>query len=299
MIVSTSLMVQAAQQAGYAIGAFNIYNLEGAKAVIAAAEAENSPVMLQLHPSALHYGGSPLVALCLEAARQSKIPIVLHLDHSTEKSDIQQALGIGFNSIMADGSNLEYNQNLAFTQQMVELAHAQGVAVEAELGRLSGSEDDLSVSDYEARLTDPDQAASFSKKTGIDLLAVCIGNVHGEYRNEPRLDFHRLERIDQLVDIPLVLHGASGLPKEMISRCIELGVRKINVNTEVRLAYLNSLQSSLSQPKKPDLINVMQTAIITMQAVVSEKLRIFGSTNQAKAILYSSQSTSIENNKIT
>lgn len=289
MIVKTSRLLQAAERAKYSIGAFNIYNLEGAKAVLAAAEATDSPVILQLHPSALRFGGAPLVALSLEAVRLSKIPAVLHLDHSTTAADIEFALHSGFSSVMADGSHLNYQQNLEFTRQMVALAHGRDVFVEAELGRLSGSEDGLSVSEYEARLTDPDQAAAYCQETGIDLLAVCIGNVHGEYKEEPRLDFKRLERIHQSVDVPLVLHGASGLPSEMIFRCIELGVRKINVNTEVRAAYLNSLQSSFQKTHKTDLIDVMQNAIQAMQAVVVEKIRLFGSADQAKAISTPSQ----------
>jgi tagatose 1,6-diphosphate aldolase GatY/KbaY len=282
MIVSTSQLLSAAEAGGYSIGAFNIYNLEGVKAVLAAAEAEASPVMLQIHPSALKYGGLPLIALSLEAARQSQIPAVLHLDHSNSIAPIQTALETGFGSIMADGSHLEYTQNIDFTRQMAELAHGRGVLVEAELGRLTGTEDGLSVADYEARLTDPDQALEFTQATGIDMLAVCIGNVHGEYRTEPDLDFPRLEKIHRRVAVPLVLHGASGLPEEMVLRSIELGVCKINVNTEVRMAYLNSLKSSLSVPTKLDLVEVMNNAIAAMQSVVAAKLRLFGSDSQAR-----------------
>ena len=282
MIVPTSRLLQAAQAERYAIGAFNVYNMEGVKAVFAAAEAENSPVILQLHPSALRYGGVPLVSLSIEAARQSSVPAVVHLDHSTSIADIQTALRFGFNSVMADGSHLDFQQNLDFTRKIVELAHTQNILVEAELGRLSGTEDGLSVADYEARLTDPALAAEFSRTTGIDLLAVCIGNVHGEYRTEPHLDFPRLERIHHQVDIPLVLHGASGLPEEVISRSVELGVRKINVNTEVRNAYINSLKNSLDRAVKLDLIDMMQASVAAMQAVVAAKIQLFGSSNQAR-----------------
>ena len=282
MIVPTSRLLQAAQAERYAIGAFNVYNMEGVKAVFAAAEAENSPVILQLHPSALRYGGVPLVSLSIEAARQSSVPAVVHLDHSTSIADIQTALRFGFNSVMADGSHLDFQQNLDFTRKIVELAHTQNILVEAELGRLSGTEDGLSVADYEARLTDPALAAEFSQTTGIDLLAVCIGNVHGEYRTEPHLDFPRLERIHHQVDIPLVLHGASGLPEEVISRSVELGVRKINVNTEVRNAYINSLKNSLGRAVKLDLIDMMQASVAAMQAVVAAKIQLFGSSNQAR-----------------
>jgi len=281
MIVSTSQLIKAAQAGEYAIGAFNVYNMEGIKAVLAAAEDEHSPVILQLHPSALRYGGAPLIALAIEAARLSRVSAVVHLDHSTSLADIEMALQAGFNSVMADGSHLEYEQNLVFTRHVAGLAHSQGVLVEAELGRLSGSEDGLSISEYEARLTDPDQAVEFIRETGTDLLAVCIGNVHGEYRSEPRLDFPRLEKIHQIVENPLVLHGASGLPAEMIFRSIALGVRKINVNTEVRAAYVHSLKDSLSRPVKPDLIDLMQTAVTAMQAIVADKIRLFGSSNRA------------------
>lgn len=284
MIVRTSQMLCAAENDRFAIGAFNIYNLEGVKAVIGAAEAEESPIMLQLHPRAIRYGGVPLISLCLEAVRQSNIPAVVHLDHSTATADIYTALRAGISSVMVDGSHLEYPQNLDFTRKMSELVHAQEGTVEAELGRLSGTEDDLSVADYEARLTDPDQAAEFTETTDIDLLAICIGNVHGEYRSEPELDFKRLEKIRQKVEIPLVLHGASGLPKEMISQSIELGVRKINVNTEVRKAFLNSLKLSSQNLQKPDLIQVMQEAIAAMQSVVVDKLRLFGSSHKANQI---------------
>jgi tagatose 1,6-diphosphate aldolase GatY/KbaY len=281
MNVSTSQLIKAAQAGGYAIGAFNVYNLEGIKAVLAAAENEHSPVILQLHPSALRYGGTPLIALTCEAARLSRVPVVVHLDHSTSLADIELALQAGFSSVMVDGSHLEYEQNMSFTRQVAGLAHAREVLVEAELGRLSGTEDGLSVSEYEARLTDPHQAVEFVHETGADLLAVCIGNVHGEYRSQPHLDFPRLEKIYQMVEIPLVLHGASGLPQDMIFRSIELGVRKINVNTEVRTAYVQSLRERLSKPKKTDLIDLMQTAVAAMQAIVTEKIRLFGSSHQA------------------
>jgi tagatose 1,6-diphosphate aldolase GatY/KbaY len=277
-------MLSAAENDRFAIGAFNVYNLEGVKAVIGAAEAEESPIMLQLHPGAIHYGGVPLISLCLEAVRQSTIPAVVHLDHSASTADVYTALQAGISSVMIDGSHLEYLQNLAFTRKMSELVHAQEGTVEAELGRLSGTEDNLSVADYEAKLTDPDQAAEFTKMTDIDLLAVCIGNVHGEYRSEPELDFERLEKIHRKVEIPLVLHGASGLPKEMIYQSIELGVRKINVNTEVRKAFLSSLKISSQIPQNPDLIQVMQEAITAMQSVVVDKLRLFGSSHKAYKI---------------
>lgn len=282
MLSSTLELLMTARRNAYAIGAFNVYNLEGVKAVIAAAEAADSPVMLQLHPSALKYGRSPLIALCLEAARTALVPVAVHLDHSTSASDIQLSLQAGVRSIMADGSPLPYAQNLRFTQEMTHLVHEHGGVVEAEIGRISGTEDGLTITEKEAKMTDPMQALEFVQQTRVDALAVTIGNVHGEYKSPPRLDFARLERIRRLVEIPLVLHGASGLPEAMINRSIQLGVCKFNVNTEVRQAYLQTLRAELSGPKQPDLLDVTGSAIAAMQAVVTEKLQLFGSVGKAR-----------------
>jgi tagatose 1,6-diphosphate aldolase GatY/KbaY len=281
MLASMGLLLREATTGGYAIGAFNIYNLEGVQAVVRAAEAQQSPVMLQLHPSALQHGGRPLVALCLEAARVAKVPVAVHLDHSTDTADITAALTAGITSIMADGSHLDYDDNLTFTRHMVSLAHAHRATVEAELGRLSGTEDGLTVPEYEAKLTDPAQAAEFVSQTGVDALAVCIGNVHGRYRSEPRLDFERLGAIQRAVSVPLVLHGASGLPADTVQRSIALGVHKFNVNTEVREAYIHTLRERLQGGKSPDLLDLMHGAETAMQAVVAEKLRLFGSMGKA------------------
>lgn len=281
MLTSTLDLLHAAGAGGYAIGGFNVYNLEGARAVVDAAEAERSPAMLQIHPGALAHGGSPLIALCMEAARAAEVPFAVHLDHSAAPDAIRAALDAGVASVMADGSHLPYDENLAFTAAMAELAHGRGAAVEAELGRLAGSEDGLTVPEYEAKLTDPDQAADFAARSGVDTLAVCIGNVHGHYRGAPQLDFARLERLRWTVPIPLVLHGASGLPAPMVRRAIKLGVCKLNVNTEVRDAYLSALADAVSAGERPDLLDLMRAATDAMRAVVAAKLRLFGSAGKA------------------
>jgi tagatose 1,6-diphosphate aldolase GatY/KbaY len=201
--------------------------------------------------------------------------MAVHLDHSTSDAEIRTALEAGTNSIMADGSHLLFAANLAFTRDMAALAHARGATVEAELGRLSGTEDGLTVEGYEAKLTDPAQAADFVERTGIDALAVCIGNVHGHYRGEPRLDFERLREIQRAVSVPLVLHGASGLPGEMVRRAIALGVCKLNVNTEVREAYIRALRGRLQESTSADLLDLMRETTRAMQVVVADKLRLF------------------------
>jgi tagatose 1,6-diphosphate aldolase GatY/KbaY len=281
MLTSTFDLLQQAAQGHYALGAFNVYNLEGALAVVNAAQATRSPAILQIHPSAFEYGGAALVALCLQSARDASVPMSVHLDHSTSADAIRFALDAGMTSIMADGSHLAYDENVAFTRAMVELTRARAGFVEAELGRLAGTEDGLTVAEYEARLTDPGQAPEFVAQTRIDALAVCIGNVHGKYRGEPRLDFARLAAIRDVVSVPLVLHGASGLSRDLVRRSIELGVRKFNVNTEVRGAYIESLKAKLKLPKTPDLIDLMRDAIQAMQTVVAEKLELFDSIGKA------------------
>ncbi|MEG4958695.1 MULTISPECIES: class II fructose-bisphosphate aldolase [unclassified Microcoleus] len=280
MLASTSELLNTALRNGYAIGAFNVYNLEGIKAVINAAEGLHSPAILQLHPSVLQYGKSPLVALSMEAARKSLVPIAVHLDRSTSEKDIHLALAAGIKSIMADGSFLPYEQNLIFSREMTKLSHANGAAVEAEIGRISGREDGLTIDEKAAKMTDPVAAVEFIKETKVDFLAVTIGNVHGKYFSEPKLDFPRLAKIRAAVSVPLVLHGSRGLPDSMIHQCIKFGVSKFNVNTEVREAYMDVLKSSISEAH-PDLLEIMEKAIDAMRWVISDKLQLFGSVGKA------------------
>ncbi|XP_042963966.1 uncharacterized protein LOC122297829 [Carya illinoinensis] len=277
---STKELLSKAEKGGYAVGAFNVYNLEGVEAVVAAADKEQSPAILQIHPGAFKQGGIPLVACCVSAARQASVPITVHFDHGTSKQDLIEALELGFDSAMADGSHLSFKDNVLYTRFISLLAHSKGMLVEAELGRLSGTEDDLTVEDFEARLTDVHQAQEFIDETGIDALAVCIGNVHGKYpATGPKLRLDLLEDLHTLCSkkgVFLVLHGASGLSKELIKGCIEGGVTKFNVNTEVRKAYMDSLNT----PSK-DLVDVLASAKEAMKAVVAEKMRLFGSSGKA------------------
>jgi tagatose 1,6-diphosphate aldolase GatY/KbaY len=280
MLVTVKALLAQAELGHYAIGAFNIYNLEGVQAVLAAAEQVRGPAILQVHPAALAHGGAPVLALCLAAARASGQPIGVHLDHGAAESDIRLALELGLNSVMADGSQQGYIANLAFTRGMAELAHAHGATLEAELGRLAGTEDHLTVADYEAHLTDPEQARDFAAASGLDALAVCIGNAHGRYASPPHLDFERLAALRQRVPVPLVLHGASGLPADQVQRAIALGVSKFNVNTELRQAYLDALSAALADGAHPDLLDLLRAAVTAMQAVAAAKLQLFGSAGK-------------------
>lgn len=273
-------LLQAAEAGGYALGGFNVYNLEGVKAVVAAAEAERSPALLQVHPGALAHGGWLLPSLCIAAAQASDMPIGVHLDHSTDLRVLARAMEAGVSSVMADGSHLPLSDNIQFVRRAVATAHARHIAVEAELGRISGTEDGLTVAAIDARMTDPDQARAFVDETGVDALAVCIGNIHGPYPFPPQLDFERLEQINTRVTVPLVLHGASGLDDYWIRGAIERGVRKFNVNTEVRRAGLGALRGALTKNPEIDLVPLMRSAVDAMQAVAQAKMRLFGSSGK-------------------
>ncbi|THB72202.1 MAG: class II fructose-bisphosphate aldolase [Desulfobulbaceae bacterium] len=274
-----------AQVQNYGVGAFNIYNLEGATAVVQAAEELNSPVILQLLPSALKMGGRPLVSLCTSLADKASVPVAVHLDHCSSAEIIDQALGYGVDSVMADGSELDLARNISFTREIVERVRSTNGygGVEAELGKISGMEDGEIVEAHHQQMTKPDEALTFVRETGADALAVCIGNVHGTYHRPPQLDFNRLDEIAAKVNIPLVLHGTSGLPDEMITRVIGYGVCKFNVNTEIRSAYLGRMRHLLCQHDRCELTTLMKEAINSMKDVVKEKIRLFGSAEKVLA----------------
>lgn len=282
MLTSTTDLLELAESGQYAIGGFNIYNLEGVNAVVQAAQEVNSPALLQIHPAALwHGGGKGLIVLCLQAAKSATVPIGVHLDHSTSIHDMLMALDAGIPSVMADGSDLAYDSNVAMVRSVVSNAKSFGAVVEGELGRISGSEDGLTVESIDARMTDPAEAQDFVEQTGIGLLAVCIGNIHGKYPFPPKLDFDRLRAIRDAVNVPLVLHGASGLSEDLIKRCIELGIRKFNINTEVRQAYLRAIQQAIHADPKIDLVPLMTHAQDAMKAVIIEKMTLLESVGKA------------------
>jgi tagatose 1,6-diphosphate aldolase GatY/KbaY len=281
MLVSTIELLQAAEKGRYAIGAFNIYDLEGVRAVVNAAEAARSPVLLQILPGSFRYGGLPLVALCLEAARQASVPMNFQLDHSASAEDITACLESGVTSIMVDGSQQPYMENVVFTREMAALVHEYGATVEGELGLLSGIEDGYTIEAYASSLTDPDQVAEFVEETGVDVLAICVGNVHGHYPSEPRLDFARLTAIHKRLDVPLVMHGASELPEALVRHAIQLGIRKFNVNTKVREAYLKALHEELADGSNVNILDLKRNAVAAMQAVITAKMELFGSVGKA------------------
>ncbi len=282
-LVTMKELLDKAEQGKYAVGAFNCNNMEIVKAIVAAAEAENAPVIIQASQGAIKYAGLEyIVALVTLSAQKSKIPIALHLDHGTDFQQAVQCIKYGFTSVMIDNSQYPLEENIARTKKVVEIARAVGVSTEAELGKIGGTEDDVSVSERDAMLTDPEEARIFVEETGVDALAVAIGTAHGQYKFEPKLDFERLEKIRSLVKVPIVLHGSSGVPDKDIRQAIELGVRKVNIDTNIREAFVKGLRDFIAaNPKEIDPRKILKPAMEEMTAIVREKIRLFGSANQA------------------
>ena len=281
-VTNTELLANAEKE-GYAVGAFNTNNLEITLSIVEAAASERSPVIIAVSPGAMEYAGVAYLAAIARVASESvDVPVSLHLDHGTSMEYVEACIEHGFSSVMIDGSRLPYEENVSLTRQVVELGREKGVSVEGELGRLVGVEDSVSVSEREASMTDPDQAAEFVERTGVDALAVAIGNAHGWYKGRPDLDFDRLREIKSKVGTFLVLHGASGIPDDMIREACSIGVDKINIDTEVRDAFRQAVAGFVSE--NPDVIDprkILMPARDAMSDVVARKMRLFGSAGKA------------------
>lgn len=282
-LVSVDSLLKEAKKGGYAVGAFNCNNMEIVQAIIAAAEQEKSPVIIQASQGAIKYAGLPyIVSLVRAAAEQSSVPVALHLDHGTSFDQVIQCIGSGFTSVMIDWSKYPLEENIAMTKQILSVARPLGVSVEAELGKIGGTEDDVTVSDREATFTDPDEAARFVEETGIRSLAVAIGTAHGQYKGEPKLDFDRLKEIVEKTNIPIVLHGSSGVPDAALQEAVRLGVCKINIDTNIREAFTEGVREALAaNPNEIDPRKILGPARDKMIERVSEKMRVFGSNGKA------------------
>lgn len=275
---SKQLLIDATND-GYAIGAFNFHNLEMLKAVVQAGAGMKSALILQTTPGTVkHIGVAFIVAMTQTAARYADIPLVLHLDHGDSYEIAADCIKAGYTSVMIDGSHLAYEQNISLVKRVVETAHAADVAVEAELGHIVGVEDDLYVSRDQSVFTDPLLAQDFAARTGVDSLAVAIGTAHGLYKGEVKLDFARLEQIRKLVPVPLVLHGASGVPDTQIRKAIQLGISKINIATELKVAFAEGIRSAFAaQPEENDPRKYFIPAMQRVENLVKQKITLFGS----------------------
>lgn len=282
-LVTVAELLKKAEEGKYAVGAFNCNNMEIVQAIITAAEAERAPVIIQASQGAIKYADLEWVAgMAKLAAERAKVPAAIHLDHGTSFEQCVKCIRAGFSSVMIDGSKLPFEENVALTNKVVEVARAVGVSVEAELGKIGGTEDDISVDEREAMLTDPDEAKEFVERTKVDSLAVAIGTAHGQYKGRPELDFDRLEKIKKLVKIPIVLHGSSGVPDEDIRRAISLGVSKVNIDTNIREAFTNTMRKILNEkPKEIDPRKVLGPAREAAVEIIREKIRLFGTSGKA------------------
>ncbi len=282
-LVSTRELLAAAEAGGYAVGAFNFVDMEVLQAIVQGAREERAPVIVQASAGAIRYAGADyLAALATVAASQAGVPIALHLDHGPDFATAMTAIRAGFTSVMIDTSRYPFAENVARTQEVVTAAHAVGVSVEAELGHIGGVEEEIQVDAQKALLTRPDEAAAFVSATGVDALAVAIGTAHGLYQGTPHLDFERLSAIHQVVKVPLVMHGGSGLPDDLVREAIARGIRKINIDTELRHAYLDAAKKVMAEnPEEYDLRQVFGPARAAVTAVVREKIRLFGASGRA------------------
>ncbi len=283
MLVTGKEILEHAQKNKYAVGAFNVNNMEIVQAIIEAAEETRSPVILQASQGALKYAGVEYIAaLAKVAAEKATVPVALHLDHGTDFKQIMLCIRNGFTSVMIDGSQYPLEENIAKTKQVVEIAHSVGVSVEGELGKIGGTEDEIVVDEREATFTDPEEAKRFVEETGVDSLAIAIGTAHGPYKGEPKLDFDRLEEIEKTIDSAIVLHGSSGVPYEALRKATKLGVSKINIDTDVRMAFAKGVKQVLDEtPNEYDPRKILGPAREVMKEAIKEKMEVFGSVGQA------------------
>lgn len=281
-LVTTKELLLKAQEGNYAIGAFNVENMEMVQAVIAAAEELNSPVIMQTTPSTVKYADLDyFYANAKVAAQKAKIPAVIHLDHGSSFELAMQALRAGYTSIMIDGSHGSFEENIKVSKAVADACHPSGVCVEAELGKVGGKEDDLEGGD-ENPYTDPEQARIFVEQTGVDSLAVAIGTAHGVYKGIPKLDVERLSEIRKVVEVPLVLHGTSGVPDETVKECIKRGICKVNYATDLRIAFTKGVKAVLAE--NPDTIDPKKYGARGREEVkqyVMSKIIVCGSEGKA------------------
>jgi fructose-bisphosphate aldolase, class II len=282
LLVNPRDLYKKARRGGYAIGAFNTSNFEISRAIIAAAEKLKSPVIVETSEGEMDHVGADIVAAEVAAlAKKASVPVALHLDHGKGFESIRDAIRAGYTSVHIDGSSLSIEDNTNLTKAVVELAHNNKVAVEGEMGHIAGTsshhkDKKLKISDKD--LTDPLAAAEFAKKTKIDILAVAIGNIHGIYSTLPQLDFERLEEISKLVKKPFSLHGGSGIPKSQIKKAIALGIAKVNVNTELRMAFKEGMLNEFDlRPDEVVPYKYLPAGAEAVSKVVESKIKLFGS----------------------
>ena len=282
-LVTSTEMFKKAYEGHYAVGAFNVNNMEIIQGIVSAAKEENSPLILQVSAGARKYASHIYLMKLVEAAvEDTGLPICLHLDHGEDFEICKACVDGGFTSVMIDGSKHPFEENIELTKRVVDYAHNKGVVVEAELGRLAGVEDAVKVNTKDATYTDPDQAVEFVERTGVDSLAVAIGTAHGVYKGTPKLDIERLSEIRKVVSVPLVLHGTSGVPDDAVRECVARGMCKVNYATDLRIAFSKGLKEYLA--KDPEVFDPKKYSAVGREYVkeyVKSKILVCGSNGKA------------------
>jgi fructose-bisphosphate aldolase class II len=305
MLVTGKKILAKAHKEGYAVAAFNTNNMEMTQAIIEAAVLSKAPVIIQTSEGAIEYAGLNWLAAMIKEAAQAPVPVAMHLDHGKDYDLIKECIGIGYTSVMFDGSSLAYAENVRQTKKVVAYAHKRGISVEAELGAIAGIEDFVSVEAKNAHLTDPDQAAEFVQKTQCDSLAIAIGTSHGinKFTKEPELDLKRLKEIKAKTKMPLVLHGASEVDQRMVKiartygaklknakgvddalmkKVVRLGINKVNTDTDLRLAFDAGVREVIqTKPEIFDPRKILGPAKDYMREVAMERIKVLGSKNKA------------------
>ncbi len=279
MLIPMKPLLQAANAGHYAVGSFNIASLEMMETVIRVAAEERSPVIVSTSSAEARYLGPTVVFSMAQAlATKYNTPIVLHLDHGDSFEMAMQCIRAGYTSVMFDGSHHPLAENIRITKAVVQAAHAVGVSVEGEVGRIQGVEDDLTVSEHEAALSDVGETTRFVQETGIDAVAVAIGNAHGFYKQTPKLDLDRLQAIYKKTGIPIVLHGGTGIPADQVQQTLQLGIAKMNVASKVRRAYMQAVYKALAiDPNTTEVRNVMNAGKAAMAAEIKASMEMLGS----------------------
>ena len=279
MYTTSKEMILKAREGRYAVPAFNAENMEMVQAIVAAAEEMRSPVMIQTTPTTVKYITREMAYAMVKAeADKATVPVALHLDHCENYDDVVKAMEVGYSSVMIDASKIPYEDNVALTAKVVEAAKSFGATVEAELGTVGGKEDGHSA---EVIYTDPDLALDFATRTGVDIFAVAIGTAHGFYKGEPKLNFELLAKLREIIAVPLVLHGGSGVPDEMIRRTIELGISKVNFATELRAAMTSAVREALKNESVIDPKKFMGPGRDAVKALCIHKIKLCGSDGKA------------------
>lgn len=281
-IVSTKEVLNKAKNENYAIPAFNIHNLETFQVVVETANELKSPVIVAGTPSTIKYAGAEyIVSMAKVATKKYNIPISIHLDHFEDVEEIKRYIDLGFTSVMIDASHKSFEENIKIVKEVVNYAHRFDVTVEAELGTLGGVEDDLVVDEKDAKYTNPDQALEFVKRTNVDSLAIAIGTAHGLYKGVPELDYDRLKEIREKVDVPLVLHGASNVPNDLIEKAIKYGINKINIATDLKIPFSDAVKKYFNENKDAnDPRKYMTPGKEAMKEVVKDKILLCKSENR-------------------